>query len=86
MDEKGNSTEHENVRMGLLSVGNDQISFSLTCCVELSMLHLPAIVVDDRGSTVNNKRWIILKIVGEIQYGGLGRIAMMCRKTLFIYL
>jgi hypothetical protein len=38
--------ELENVRMGLLSVGND-ISFSLTCCVELSMLHLPAIVVDN---------------------------------------
>lgn len=39
MDEKGNSTEHENVRMGLLSVGYDQISFSLPCCVELTMLH-----------------------------------------------
>jgi len=46
MDEKGNSTEHENVRMGLLSVGNDQIS-SLTFCVQLSMLHLPAIVADN---------------------------------------
>jgi hypothetical protein len=59
---------------------------SLTCCVELSMLHLPAIVVDIRGPTAENKRLIILKIVGEIQYGGLGRIAMMCRKTLFICL
>jgi hypothetical protein len=32
---------------------------------------------------VENKSLIILKIVGEIQYGGLGRIAVMCRKTLF---
>jgi hypothetical protein len=62
------------------------MSFLLICCVELSMLHLPAIVVDNRGFTAENKRLIILKIVGEIQYGGLGRIAMMCRKTLFIYL
>lgn len=38
------------------------------------------------GSTVEKKRLIILKIVGEIKYGGLGRIAMTCRKTLFIYL
>jgi len=62
------------------------MSFLLTCCVELSMLHLPAIVVDNRGFTAENKRLIILKTVGEIQYGGLGRRAMMCRKTLFIYL
>ena len=86
MDEKGNSTDHVNLRMGLLSVWNDQMSFLLTCCVELSMLHLPAIVVDNRGFTAENKRLIILKTVGEIQYGGLGRRAMMCRKTLFIYL
>jgi hypothetical protein len=72
------------MRMGLLSVGNDQMS-SLTCRVELSMLYLPAIVVDNRGSIAENKRSIILKI-GEIQYGGLGRIAMRCRKSLFIYL
>lgn len=86
MDEKGNSTEHGNVRMGLLSVGNDQISFSLTCCVELSMLHLPAIVVGNRGSTAENKSLIILKIVSEIQYGVLGRIAMMCRKTVHLFM
>jgi hypothetical protein len=85
MDEKGNSMGHENVRMGLLSVGNDQIS-SFTCCVELLMLHLPANVVDNRGSTAENKRLIILKIVDEIQCGGLGRIAVMCRKTLLTYL
>lgn len=86
MDEEGNSTEHENVRMGLLSVGNDQIPFSLTCCFQLSMLHLPAIVVGNRDSTAENKSLIIPKIVDEIQYGGLGRIAVMYRKTLFIYL
>jgi hypothetical protein len=52
MDEKSNSTEHENVRVGLLPLRNDQITFSLTCHVELSMLHLPAIVVDNQDSTV----------------------------------
>lgn len=31
------------------------------------------------------KRLTVLTIVGEIKYDGLGRIAMMCRKTLFIY-
>jgi hypothetical protein len=51
------------------------------------MLHLPTFVVDNQGSNVEKKkRFIILEIVGEIKYGGLGRIAMTCRKTLFIYL
>ena len=50
------------------------------------MLHLPAIVVGNRGSTVENKSLIILKIVGEIQYDVLGRIAMMCRKTVHLFM